>query len=118
MCFFVGGTRFSEQGFGIGACSERAWLFSFNSGPRPCSLIAGAAHQNSYLLTLSVIAVLLPAAFHNVVQSTGGVNPLTSEQDGHDILSISHGVCRPLRPFGVLSRKLMTIYSGCRYLAF
>ncbi|KAH9985915.1 hypothetical protein BJV77DRAFT_951514 [Russula vinacea] len=69
MCFFVGGTRFSEQGFGV-----------------------NAAHQNSYLLTLSVIAVLLPAAFHNAVQSTGGVNPLTSKQDGHDILSISHSV--------------------------
>ncbi|KAI0272148.1 hypothetical protein BGY98DRAFT_164235 [Russula aff. rugulosa BPL654] len=23
MCFFAGGTRFSEQGLGIGACSER-----------------------------------------------------------------------------------------------
>jgi hypothetical protein len=26
MCFFAGGTRFSEQGFGVGACVERACL--------------------------------------------------------------------------------------------
>ena len=102
MCFFVGGTRFSEQGFGVSACSSHAGLFPFNSGPHPCSLVADAAHQNSYLLTLSVIAVLLPAAFHNAVQSTGGVNPLTSKQDGHDILSISHSVCRSLPGVTVL----------------
>jgi Ca2+:H+ antiporter len=39
-----------------------------------------------------VIAVLLPAAFHNAVQPTDGVDPLTNQQEGHDILSISHGV--------------------------
>jgi hypothetical protein len=43
-----------------------------------------------------VIAVLLPAAFHNAVQPTDGVDPLTNQQEGHDILSISHGVCRSL----------------------
>jgi len=69
MCFFAGGTRFSEQGFGI-----------------------GAVQLNSSLLTLSVIAVLLPAAFHNAVQPTDGVDPLTNQQEGRDILSISHGV--------------------------
>jgi len=70
MCFFAGGTRFSEQGFGI-----------------------SAVQLNSSLLTLSVIAVLLPAAFHNAVQPSGGsVDPLTNAQEGHDILSISHGV--------------------------
>ncbi|KAI0280806.1 Sodium/calcium exchanger protein-domain-containing protein [Russula aff. rugulosa BPL654] len=70
MCFFAGGTRFSEQGFGI-----------------------SAVQLNSSLLTLSVIGVLLPAAFHNAVQpSDGGVDPLTNQQEGHDILSISHGV--------------------------
>ncbi|KAH9994793.1 Sodium/calcium exchanger protein-domain-containing protein [Russula vinacea] len=70
MCFFAGGTRFSEQGFGI-----------------------SAVQLNSSLLTLSVIAVLLPAAFHNAVQPTdGSVDPLTNQQEGHDILSISHGV--------------------------
>ncbi|KAH9987324.1 Sodium/calcium exchanger protein-domain-containing protein [Russula compacta] len=69
MCFFAGGTRFSEQGFGI-----------------------SATQLNSSLLTLSVIAVLLPAAFHNAVEPTDGVDPLTNAQEGHDILSISHGV--------------------------
>lgn len=37
--------------------------------------------------------MLLPAAFHNAVQPTDGVDPLTNQQEGHDILSISHGVC-------------------------
>ncbi|KAF8501612.1 calcium/proton exchanger [Russula emetica] len=70
MCFFAGGTRFSEQGFGI-----------------------SAVQLNSSLLTLSVIAVLLPAAFHNAVQpSDGSADPLTNQQEGNDILSISHGV--------------------------
>jgi len=35
--------------------------------------------------------VLLPAAFHNAVDSNG-TDPLTSAEEGHDILSISHGV--------------------------
>ncbi|KAI0254958.1 calcium/proton exchanger [Lactifluus subvellereus] len=70
MCFFAGGTRFSEQGFGI-----------------------SAIQLNSSLLTLSVIAVLLPAAFHNAVQPpANGVDPLTDAEEGHDILAISHGV--------------------------
>jgi Ca2+:H+ antiporter len=95
MCFFAGGTRFSEQGFGISTCSERPCLVPFNSGYT--WLVAGAVQLNSSLLTLSVIGVLLPAAFHNAVQpSDGGVDPLTNQQEGHDILSISHGVCRSL----------------------
>lgn len=70
MCFFAGGTRFSEQGFGM-----------------------SATQLNSSLLTLSVVAVLLPAAFHSAVQPTsGGVDLLTDAQEGHDILAISHGV--------------------------
>ncbi|KAI9461600.1 calcium/proton exchanger [Lactarius psammicola] len=70
MCFFAGGTRFSEQGFGM-----------------------SSTQLNSSLLTLSVIAVLLPAAFHSAVQpTTDGVDPLTDAQEAHDILAISHGV--------------------------
>ncbi|KAI0300889.1 calcium/proton exchanger [Russula brevipes] len=69
MCFFAGGTLFSEQGFGV-----------------------GAAQLNSSLLTLSVIAVLLPAAFHNAVQPSNGNDPLTDAEEGKRILSISHGV--------------------------
>ncbi|GAW10023.1 Calcium proton exchanger [Lentinula edodes] len=63
MCFFAGGLRFSEQGFS-----------------------AVATQLNSSLLTLSVIAVLLPAAFHmNVTGST-------DSDEGQDILKVSHGV--------------------------
>jgi Ca2+:H+ antiporter len=54
--------------------------------------MTGATQLNSSLLTLSVIGVLLPAAFHNAVQPSNGIN-LTPEQEGHDILAISHGVC-------------------------
>jgi hypothetical protein len=36
MCFFAGGTRFSEQGLGLGACSERIRLLSLIPGLRPC----------------------------------------------------------------------------------
>jgi len=63
MCFFVGGIRFSEQGFA-----------------------AVATQLNSSLLTISVIAVLLPAAFHLNVTST------TDSDQGQDILKLSHGV--------------------------
>jgi hypothetical protein len=49
---------------------------------------------NSSLLTLSVIAVLLPAAFRNAVQPTDNVDPLTNKKGDHDILSISHSVCK------------------------
>jgi Ca2+:H+ antiporter len=52
----------------------------------------GATQLNSCLLTLSVIAVLLPAAFHSAVQPTSdGVDQLTNAQEGHDVLAISHG---------------------------
>ncbi|KIK63139.1 hypothetical protein GYMLUDRAFT_41459 [Collybiopsis luxurians FD-317 M1] len=66
MCFFAGGLRFSEQGFG-----------------------AVATQLNSSLLTLSVIAVLLPAAFHfNVNTSADNADA----DEGQDILKVSHGV--------------------------
>ena len=62
-----------------------------------------------------MIAVLLPAAFHNVVQPTDNVGPLTNKED-HDILSISHGVCKSSSVYCPI--ELMAIYPGCRYLAF
>jgi Ca2+:H+ antiporter len=71
---------------------------------------------NSSLLTLSVIAVLLPAAFHNAFQPTDNVGPSTNEKERHDILSISHGVCKS--PSVCCPSKLMAVYPGCRYLAF
>ncbi|EJD06395.1 calcium/proton exchanger [Fomitiporia mediterranea MF3/22] len=72
MCFFAGGMRFQEQGFG-----------------------ASASQINSSLLTLSVIAVLLPAAFHFAVQpdaSDPSEDPLTNPQEAADITKLSHGV--------------------------
>ena len=55
--------------------------------------MTGAAQVDSCLLTLSVIAVLLPAAFHNALQPTGGTNPAKNPSEVHDLLSISYGVC-------------------------
>ncbi|KZT73155.1 calcium/proton exchanger [Daedalea quercina L-15889] len=63
MCFFAGGVKFSEQGFG-----------------------QSATQLNSSLLTISVIAVLLPAAFHEVA---GSIIP--DDQEGPDVLSFSRG---------------------------
>ncbi|KAG6864379.1 hypothetical protein C0991_010030 [Blastosporella zonata] len=62
MCFFAGGLKYSEQGFG-----------------------ASATQLNSSLLTLSVIAVLLPAAFHFSVAGSGDTD------EGSDILQLSRG---------------------------
>ena len=61
--------------------------------------------------------MLLPAAFHNAVQPTNdSPDPLTTQQEGNDILSISHGVSR-LFPAYCLT-KLTRVHPGCRHLAF
>ncbi|KAF5371814.1 hypothetical protein D9615_009558 [Tricholomella constricta] len=62
MCFFAGGLKYSEQGFG-----------------------ASATQLNSSLLAISVIAVLLPAAFHASFEGTDA-------KEGADILALSRGV--------------------------
>lgn len=83
MCFFAGGTRFSEQGFGLGALCRHAFLDQPNF-----QYWTAASQINSSLLTLSVIAVLLPAAFDVSLR-------LYQQQDsneGSDILNVSHGV--------------------------
>jgi len=77
MCFFAGGLKYSEQGFG-----------------------ASAAQLNSSLLTISVIAILLPAAFNFTA------NSLTDAETQRDLLSVSHGV----------ALILLIIYAG--YLWF
>ncbi|KAF9223872.1 calcium/proton exchanger [Gyrodon lividus] len=64
MCFFAGGMRFSEQGFGT-----------------------SAVQLNSSLLTISVIAVLLPGAFYMALQ--GQTDEASIDQE---ILKMSHGV--------------------------
>lgn len=50
----------------------------------------GATQINSSLLTISVIAVLLPAAFQFATTT------LSTAQEKSDILSVSHGVRMPL----------------------
>ncbi|KAG7451115.1 calcium/proton exchanger [Guyanagaster necrorhizus] len=62
MCFFAGGIKFQEQGFG-----------------------QMATQLNSSLLAISVIAVLLPAAFHFSVAGD------TDNDEASDILNVSHG---------------------------
>ena len=71
---------------------------------------------NSSLLTLSVIALLLPPAFHNAIQPTDNVSFLTNEKEAYDVLSISHGVCKS--PPVCCPSKLMAVCPGFRYLAF
>ncbi|KAF9649861.1 calcium/proton exchanger, partial [Thelephora ganbajun] len=67
LCFFAGGTRFSEQGFAL-----------------------SATQLNSSLLTLSVIGVLIPAAF-NMVAGNGQISGFDINTEQRDILKISHG---------------------------
>ncbi|PCH42265.1 calcium/proton exchanger [Wolfiporia cocos MD-104 SS10] len=63
MCFFAGGVKYAEQGFGM-----------------------SATQLNSSLLTISVIAVLLPAAFHLVAGQY-----IPDNIEGPEILSFSRG---------------------------
>ena len=83
MCFFAGGLKYSEQGFGAGMYFILFYYFF-----RGCTeAIIGASQLNSSLLTLSVIAVLLPAAF------SFAFNNGSPSDEAHRILSVSHGVC-------------------------
>ncbi|KAI0049769.1 hypothetical protein FA95DRAFT_1556468 [Auriscalpium vulgare] len=66
MCFFGGGLRFSEQGFD-----------------------PTATGVHSSLLSISVAAVLMPAAYH--FSMSGGSGAASAEQK-EDILKMSHGV--------------------------
>ncbi|KAH0825896.1 hypothetical protein J3R83DRAFT_7708, partial [Lanmaoa asiatica] len=66
MCFFVGGLRFSEQGFGL-----------------------VAAQMNSTLLTISVIAATLPGAFVMALEGSPNYDANTTDRS---ILKMSHGV--------------------------
>ncbi|KAF7424414.1 hypothetical protein PC9H_009721 [Pleurotus ostreatus] len=66
MCFFAGGTQYSEQGFTV-----------------------STVQLNSSLLTISVIAVLLPAAYI-LALSEGPADP--NQQQGKQVLQLSRGV--------------------------
>jgi Ca2+:H+ antiporter len=52
-------------------------------------LWTGAVQLNSSLLTISVIAVLLPGAFHMALQGTPDYNEASVD---NEILAASHGV--------------------------
>ncbi|KAF9790813.1 Calcium/proton exchanger [Thelephora terrestris] len=67
-CFFVGGTKFSEQGFPI-----------------------RAAHVNSSLLNLSVFGVLIPAGL-DVVAGNRQISGFDAETEQRNILKLSHGL--------------------------
>ncbi|KAJ7051343.1 Calcium/proton exchanger [Mycena amicta] len=79
MCFFLGGLRFSEQGFAI-----------------------GAAQLNSSLLTLSVVAVMLPIMY----QLSAGFNGADKTKTQTQLLQFSHGI----------ALILLVVYMG--YLLF
>ncbi|KAG8213129.1 hypothetical protein J3R82DRAFT_11532, partial [Butyriboletus roseoflavus] len=66
MCFFAGGLRFSEQGFH-----------------------QTATQIHSSLLSISVGALLLPAAYHFALS---GAQDSSSAEQKKDILRMSHGV--------------------------
>jgi Ca2+:H+ antiporter len=68
MCFFAGGTRFSEQGFS-----------------------AAAAQINSSLLILSVVAVLLPVALYFSI-NWPSMDATSVASDNSHILKVSRGV--------------------------
>lgn len=87
MCFFAGGLSFSEQGFGLGmafaiAFTHTDWIIESKV----------AAQMNSSLLTISVIAVLLPGAF---LMTLSGTSTYDSTSVKKHILEMSHGVCSP-----------------------
>jgi len=105
MCFFAGGLKYSEQGFGVSTLtfSEQA-LCSF------LKLFVGATQLNTTLLTISVIAVLLPAAFHFSVAGQLG-------EEAHAILAVSHGVSElPFSQFWTNENIAGRCYSVIQYV--
>jgi Ca2+:H+ antiporter len=85
MCFFAGGTRFSEQGFSV-----------------------AAAQINSSLLTLSVVALLLPVALYFSV-NWPSVDFTPASDDNNHILKVSHGVAIMLLFSKLFSHRLIDV---------
>ncbi|KAJ7895557.1 Calcium/proton exchanger [Mycena olivaceomarginata] len=69
MCFFFGGIKYSEQGFAT-----------------------GAAQLNSSLLTLSVVAVLLPGAYQMTQKPDDPADTAAANTTQAQILKFSHGI--------------------------
>jgi Ca2+:H+ antiporter len=84
MCFFAGGMRFSEQGFDASEYINLIYLDVCSSK------IVAATQIHSSLLSLSVGAVLLPAAYHFALDDDADHVP--SEVQKQNILHMSHGV--------------------------
>jgi len=92
--FLIGGLRSEEKVLPPGPRAGRACCV-YHHPVEIYVLIdssTGVMQLNSSLLSLSVIAVLLPAAFH-LVRSTDRPDTTTAAQESHEILSVSHGVC-------------------------
>ncbi|KXN84724.1 Vacuolar calcium ion transporter [Leucoagaricus sp. SymC.cos] len=85
LCFFAGGMRFSEQGFD-----------------------ATATQMHCSLMSISVGAILLPAAYHFTLEDRRGDKD-TPVPQGRNILHMSHGIIQ-------VSIVLLFIYSA--YLLF
>lgn len=83
LCFFAGGMRFSEQGFDPSGCDIIKYQIQL------INCIPAATQIHSSLLSLSVGAVLLPAAYHFTLGSPGDASFETQKQN---ILHMSHGV--------------------------
>ena len=76
-----------------------------------------ATQIHSSLLSISVGAVLLPAAFHFAItyggHSKGEAEPSLQEQK-EDILRMSHGVSTPVRyPFSIAHHRILHAAGGC-----
>jgi Ca2+:H+ antiporter len=81
MCFFAGGLRFAEQGFDASETSPNVQ----DLADHPILHCLAATQVHSSLLSISVGAVLMPAAYHF---SLGW----SSTDQESAILKMSHGV--------------------------
>ena len=104
MCFFAGGLRYSEQGFGISGLQLLGMRLMLTQ-----LLFPGATQLNSSLMTISVIAVLLPAAFHF------SANALTDAEEAKDILAVSHGVSNSSQ---ILDYRAYQVHPGINHPSF
>ena len=118
MCFFAGGMRFTQQDLDGSTyiSSLFAALYSFPS------YLSAATQIHSSLLSLSVGAVLLPAAFHFTLTYRSGESVGASiEEQKQDILRMSHGVsnllsCRRDVSSAVLQVSVILIFSMCLHV--
>lgn len=86
LCFFAGGVRFSEQGFDA---SEASIDSDYENILMHFSFLIAATQVHSSLLSLSVGALLLPAAYHFTL---GNAAAEGSETQTDAILHMSHAV--------------------------